>query len=178
MSTRGPLTPIHATKARNRRQARRFRMAPIARAIAMTLAANGALVLDAQAQQAFSGAWFANKSAVQNTASATGRLPNGMPASMLTNPLEQRKAGEQLQRSMGNLNMAARSIAAQQAAQAAAREAASNGARTSPTAWPTAGSRSIRTASPQAGSMPGRRCRPRRAAAPWSASSRPTTRRS
>ncbi|OEZ27304.1 filamentous haemagglutinin family protein [Variovorax boronicumulans] len=127
MSTRGPLTPIHATKARNRRQARRFRMAPIARAIAMTLAANGALVLDAQAQQAFSGAWFANKSAVQNTASATGRLPNGMPASMLTNPLEQRKAGEQLQRSMGNLNMAARSIAAQQAAQAAAREAASNG---------------------------------------------------
>ncbi|GER21038.1 filamentous haemagglutinin family protein [Variovorax boronicumulans] len=127
MSTRGHLTPIHATKAHNRRQARRFRMAPIARAIAMTLAANGALVLDAQAQQAFSGAWFANKSAVQNTASATGRLPNGMPASMLTNPLEQRKAGEQLQRSMGNLNMAARSIAAQQAAQAAAREAASNG---------------------------------------------------
>ena len=127
MSTRGPITPIHATKARNRRQARRFRMAPIARAIAMTLAANGALVLDAQAQQAFSGAWFANKSAVQNTASATGRLPNGMPASMLTNPLEQRKAGEQLQRSMGNLNMAARSIAAQQVAQAAAREAASNG---------------------------------------------------
>ncbi|RIX79069.1 filamentous haemagglutinin family protein [Acidovorax cavernicola] len=127
MSTRGPLTPIHATKARNRRQARRFRMAPIARAIAMTLAANGALVLDAQAQQAFSGAWFASKNAVQNTAAATGRLPNGMPASMLTNPLEQRKAGEQLQRSLSNLNTAARSIAAQQAAQAAAREAASNG---------------------------------------------------
>ncbi|WP_447787571.1 two-partner secretion domain-containing protein [Variovorax boronicumulans] len=129
MSTRGPLTPIHATKARNPRQARRFRMAPIARAIAMTLAANGALVLDAQAQQAFSGAWFANKSAMQNTASATGRLPNGMPASMLTNPLAvQQRDNAQLQRSIDNLNLAARGIAAQQAAQEAARNAALAGA--------------------------------------------------
>ena len=129
MSTRGPITPIHATKARNRRQARRFRMAPIARAIAMTLAANGAMVLDAQAQQAFSGAWFANKSVMQNTASATGRLPNGMPASMLTNPLAvQQRDNAQLQRSIDNLNLAARGIAAQQAAQEAARNAALAGA--------------------------------------------------
>ncbi|MGJ7526412.1 filamentous haemagglutinin family protein [Variovorax sp. GB1P17] len=104
-------------------RAQPFRMAPMARAIAMTLAANGVL-MDAQAQQAFSGAWFAAKNATQNTATATGRLPNGMPASMLTNPLEQKKAGEQLQRSINNLNMAARGIAAQQSAQEAARQAA------------------------------------------------------
>ncbi|MGF6346854.1 filamentous haemagglutinin family protein [Variovorax sp. W2I14] len=130
MSTRGPQRA--ATTAKNGMQeqktlrGRPLRMAPIARAIAMTLAANGVL-MNAQAQQAFSGAWFAAKNVTQSTATATGRLPNGMPASMLTNPLEQRKAGEQLQRSIGNLNMAARGIAAQQAAQEAARQAALNG---------------------------------------------------
>ena len=129
MSTRGPqgaaTTPTNAVQARKTLRGRPLRMAPVARAIAMTLAANGVLV-DAQAQQAFSGAWFAAKNATQNTATATGRLPNGMPASMLTNPLEQRKADEQLQRSIGNLNMAARGIAAQQASQEAARQAALN----------------------------------------------------
>jgi filamentous hemagglutinin len=105
MSTRGPQGATAAAATTNGMRA--FRMAPLARAIAMILAANGALV-DAHAQQAFSGGWFAAKNATQSTATATGRLPNGMPASMLTNPLEQRKAGEQLQRSINNLNMAAR----------------------------------------------------------------------
>jgi filamentous hemagglutinin len=105
---------------------RPLRMAPIARAVAVVLAANGAL-MDAHAQQAFSGAWFAAKNAAQNTATATGRLPNGMPASMLTNPGAQQKADAQLQRSINNLNAAARGIAAQQASQEAARLAALNG---------------------------------------------------
>jgi filamentous hemagglutinin len=130
MSTRGPqgaaTQPSSGNDERKMPAGRPFRMAPLARAIAMILAANGALV-DAHAQQAFSGGWFAAKNATQSTATATGRLPNGMPASMLTNPLEQRKAGEQLQRSINNLNMAARGIAAQQSAQEAARLAALNG---------------------------------------------------
>jgi filamentous hemagglutinin family protein len=79
----------------------------------------------AYAQRAFSPAWFANKSAIQNTASQTGRLANGMPASSLTSPLgQQQRANAQLTRSINNLNLAARGIAAQQAAQEAARRAA------------------------------------------------------
>jgi filamentous hemagglutinin family protein len=77
----------------------------------------------AHAQRAFSPQWFDAKSAVQSTATATGRLPNGMPASSL-NPLAQLRSSEQAQRSMENLSLAARGIAAQQAAQVAAREAA------------------------------------------------------
>jgi len=123
MSTRGSLGTPHPST--NQPARRRFRMAPIARAIAVTLVANGALV-DAQAQRAFSGAWFANKTTVQGAAAATGRLPNGMPASMLTNPAGQQRASDELRRSIGNLDMAARTIAAQQAAQAAARQAAQN----------------------------------------------------
>ncbi|WP_429614630.1 filamentous haemagglutinin family protein [Variovorax sp. W2I14] len=100
----------------------------MARAIALTLAAGG-VVGHAQAQRAFSPAWFADKGAIQHTASQTGRLPNGMPASSLTSPLgQQQKANEQLQRSISNLNLAARGIAAQQSAQAAARLAAADGA--------------------------------------------------
>ena len=101
-----------------------FRLAPTARAIAWALAAGG-LIGPAQAQRAFSPVWFADKGAIHNTAVQTGRLPNGMPASMLTSPqAQQQQAQAQLQRSIGNLNLAARGIAAQQAAQAAAREAA------------------------------------------------------
>ncbi|MDC8759663.1 filamentous haemagglutinin family protein [Janthinobacterium fluminis] len=101
----------------------RFRLAPVAHAIALALAASGA-VLDARAQQAFSGAWFSAKGATQNTAAATGRLPNGAPAAPLTSPLgQQQQASQQLQRSIDNLGLVARAIAAQQAAQAAARQA-------------------------------------------------------
>ncbi|MGJ7530372.1 filamentous haemagglutinin family protein [Variovorax sp. GB1P17] len=103
-----------------------FRMAPVARAVALTLMAGGVVgAAHAQQPRAFSPAWFNDKGAIQNTAVATGRLPNGMPASMLTSPqAQQQRAAEQLQRSIGNLNLAARGIAAQQAAQEAARRAA------------------------------------------------------
>jgi filamentous hemagglutinin family protein len=100
------------------------RLTPMVHAIALMLAA-GAAASDAQAQQAFSGAWMAQKNMAQSAAIATGRLPNGMPASMLTSPqAQQQRANEQLQRSIGNLNLTARTIAAQQAAQEAARRAA------------------------------------------------------
>ncbi len=110
--------------------ARRGRLQPLAHAVAVMLAAGGAAMAPAhvQAQQAFSGAWFAGKSSVQDTAIATGRLPNGQPVSLLTNPmLQQLRDTAQLQRSVNNLNLAARTIAAQQAAQEAARLAALNG---------------------------------------------------
>ncbi|MDP9881268.1 filamentous hemagglutinin family protein [Variovorax boronicumulans] len=103
-----------------------LRLTPLARALAVALATAGAMGV-AQARQAFSPAWFADKGAAQAGAVQSGRLPNGMPASSLTNPgLQQQQANAQLQRSISNLNLAAQAIAAQQAAQAAAREAARN----------------------------------------------------
>ena len=103
-----------------------LRLTPLARALAVALATAGALGV-AQARQAFSPAWFADKGAAQAGAVQSGRLPNGMPASSLTNPgLQQQQANAQLQRSISNLNLAAQAIAAQQAAQTAAREAARN----------------------------------------------------
>ncbi|WP_390343082.1 filamentous hemagglutinin family protein [Variovorax boronicumulans] len=100
------------------------RLTPLVRAIALLLA-GGAAFDGAQAQQAFSGAWMAQKNMAQSTALATGRLPNGLPAAMLAGPqAQQQRANEQLQQSLGNLNLAARAIAAQQSAQAAARAAA------------------------------------------------------
>lgn len=123
------ITRVRTGKDQPKRiDAREFRMAPIARAIAMTLAAGG-VINAAYAQQAFSPSWFAAKGAVQQTAAQTGKLPNGMPASSLNSPDGQRqRANEQLTRSINNLNLAARGIAAQQAAQAAARLAAGNAA--------------------------------------------------
>ncbi|MFJ3047946.1 filamentous hemagglutinin family protein [Herbaspirillum chlorophenolicum] len=103
-----------------------FRSAPLAHAVALILA-TGAWH-SAHAQQAFSSAWFAAKGAAQSSAASTGYLPNGMPASSLTNPaLQQQQANQQLQTSLNNLAIMARGIAAQQAAQAAARQAAANG---------------------------------------------------
>ena len=96
------------------------RLKPLALAIAMLLQAGGT-----QAQQPFSGAWFAGKGAQQGTAATTGRLPNGQPAALLTNPLAQQQQAEgKLQQSLNNLLLAARGIAAEQAVQAAARQAA------------------------------------------------------
>lgn len=87
----------------------------------------------AQAQRAFSPAWMAQKNMAQETAAATGRLPNGQLASTVANPLaQQQQANTQLQRSIGNLSLAARSIAAQQAAQTAAQAAASSAASNVP----------------------------------------------
>lgn len=103
-----------------RHNGRPVRLKPLALAIAMLLQAGGA-----QAQQPFSGAWFAGKGAQQGTAAATGRLPNGQPATSLNNPLlQQQKAEGKLQQSLNNLLLAARGIAAEQAVQAAARQAA------------------------------------------------------
>ncbi|MGJ7484376.1 filamentous hemagglutinin family protein [Variovorax sp. LT2P21] len=87
------------------------------------IVATGGFVGPAYAQRAFSPQWFDAKSAAQSTATATGRLPNGMSAASLNAPAQLRNS-EQAQRSMENLSLAARGIAAQQAAQAAAREAA------------------------------------------------------
>ncbi|WP_206169314.1 filamentous haemagglutinin family protein [Variovorax gossypii] len=92
--------------------------------MALALATTGVLGT-AQAAQSLSPAWFAAKGAAQAGAAQTGRLPNGQPASSLTNPAQQQQqANAQLRRSIDNLNIAAQAIAAQQAAQAAARQAA------------------------------------------------------
>ncbi|WP_219210921.1 filamentous haemagglutinin family protein [Variovorax boronicumulans] len=114
---------------------RRTRLNPMMRAVAALLTAGVAMGAagPAQAQRALGAAWMAQKNLAQDTAAATGRLPNGQLASTLTNPLaQQQQAQAQLQRSIGNLNLAARSIAAQQAAQAAARAAALAGASSVP----------------------------------------------
>lgn len=93
---------------------------PLAHAVAMLL-----LATNAQAQQAFSPAWFANKGAVQNAAAATGQLPNGVPAASLTGPRQQSQAArERLKQSIDNLATSAQAIAAQQALQRNARAAA------------------------------------------------------
>jgi len=106
---------------------RYFHPAPLAHAVALIIA-TGAWH-SVHAQQAFSSAWFAAKGAAQSTAASAGYLPNGMPASSLTNPaLQQQKANQQLQTSLNNLALIARGIAAQQAAQQAARMAAMNSA--------------------------------------------------
>ncbi len=102
----------------------RFRTAPIAHAIALTLAAGG-LIGSASAQQAFSPQWFNQKGATQGTAASTGLLPDGRPANLLTGPQPQSQAArERLQTSIDNLNTAAQAIALQQALQREARNAA------------------------------------------------------
>ncbi|WP_296555090.1 hypothetical protein, partial [Pigmentiphaga sp.] len=129
-----PVQPIASSRVSNRRQEAMFsirsgrhlawRHTPMAAAIA-ALALTGAFAEPARAQHAFSPAWFAAKGAAQGTAAATGRLPNGLPASSLTAPERQSAAARQkLQTSINNLNLAAQAIAAQQALQKAAREAA------------------------------------------------------
>ena len=110
-------------------------LTPMMRAVAALLTAGAAMGTagPAQAQRALGAAWMAQKNLAQDTAAATGRLPNGQLASTLTHPLaQQQQAQAQLQRSIGNLSLAARSIAAPQATQAAARAAALNAASNVP----------------------------------------------
>jgi filamentous hemagglutinin family protein len=103
-----------------------FRLAPIARAIALTLAAGG-MIGNAYAVQPFSAAWFANKGAIQNTVAATGLLPNGQPVSSLNPNSQVSQAAAQTQKSIADLGLAARRIALlQQAAHPAAAGNASN----------------------------------------------------
>ena len=102
------------------RTGRPVRLKPLALAIALLLQAGGA-----QAQQPFSGAWFAGKGANQGAATTTGRLPNGQAILATDNKqAQQQKSHAQLQSSLNNLQLAARAIAVQQAAQQAARQAA------------------------------------------------------
>ncbi len=85
-----------------------WRLAPMARAIAVLVAAGG-MIGGAHAQRAFSAGWMAQKNLNQSTAVQTGRLANGMAASALTSPqAQQQRANEQLGRSINNLNLAAR----------------------------------------------------------------------
>ena len=100
------------------------RLKPLPAALAVLLVSGG-VAAPASAQQAFSGGWFAAKSATQAQAAATGRLPNGAPVTTLTGARQSQAARDQLQRSVGNLGRTAAAIAAQQAAQRAARDAAS-----------------------------------------------------
>uniref|UniRef100_UPI00359FB07F two-partner secretion domain-containing protein n=3 Tax=Pseudomonadati TaxID=3379134 RepID=UPI00359FB07F len=101
-------------------------IAPRRTPLALALASLAFVGAGAQAQPAaFSSGWFAAKNATQANTLATGRLPNGLPATSLPGGDRQAQAArEQLQRSVGNLGRTAASIAAQQAAQRAAREAA------------------------------------------------------
>ncbi|MEG2030516.1 MAG: filamentous hemagglutinin N-terminal domain-containing protein, partial [Janthinobacterium sp.] len=123
------MTMFHTARRKTMTQTQRvpapqaaMRLTPLAYAVAVLLAAGGT-VQQAQAQQAFSGAWFAGKGATQATAAQTGRQPGGVPLpGRPAAPGPQ--AGEQLQRSLNNLHLAARAIAAQQAAQAQARQGA------------------------------------------------------
>ncbi|WP_416773231.1 filamentous hemagglutinin family protein [Pseudomonas sp. RHF3.3-3] len=93
-----------------------LRLKPLAQAIALWMVAGSA-----QAETAFSSAWFTNKGANLSATAArnnSGQIP-GIPTLV-----EQSRANQQLQRSLGNLNSTVAAIAAQQAAQAAGRQAA------------------------------------------------------
>jgi filamentous hemagglutinin family protein len=107
-------------------QQRGFRLAPIAHAVTLVLAAGG-MIGSAHAVQPFSPAWFANKGAIQNTVAATGLLPNGQPVSSLNPNSQVLQAAAQTQKSIADLGLAARRIALlQQAAHPAAPGSANN----------------------------------------------------
>jgi filamentous hemagglutinin family protein len=108
-----------------------LKLAPIARAFAFTLAAGG-MIGNAHAVQPFSPAWFANKSAIQNTVAATGMLPNGTPVSSLNPNSQVARAAAQTQKSIADLGQAAQGIAWQQALQADRRQAAMGNASNIP----------------------------------------------
>jgi filamentous hemagglutinin family protein len=99
-----------------------LKLAPIARAFAFTLAAGG-MIGSAHAVQPFSPAWFANKSAIQNTVAATGMLPNGTPVSSLNPNSQVAQAAAQTRKSIADLGQAAQGIAWQQGLQAERRQA-------------------------------------------------------
>ena len=123
-----PVPNVDTGAQRNSTLGSRLRLTPLACALT-TMLVTGAFGTPARAQQAFSGGWFAAKGVAQDAASTSGRLPNGQPLPLGSRPEgQQQQANQQLQRSLNNLNLAARAIAAQQAAQAQARQAAAGGA--------------------------------------------------
>ncbi len=99
-----------------------FRLSPAMQALVLALSATPALA----AGPAFGPGWFSDKRATQAQTAATGRLPGGGLAGIPSTLRDQQRANAQLQRSLANLNRGAAAIAAQQAAQAAARQAALN----------------------------------------------------
>ena len=114
-------------KQRNKTNARRLALAPVAQAVALVLAAGG-VAGQAHAQKAFGGAWFAAKGAAQQAAMQARQSGAAAALANRNSPSAQSNAARQkLQTSIGNLNRTAQAIAAQQAAQRAAR-ASANGA--------------------------------------------------
>ncbi len=100
-----------------------FRLAPMARAIALALVA-GAVAAPGYAQaqaRPFGSGWMAAKGAVQGHIANTGTLPNGMLAGVNSAARQQQQSRQQLDRSVANLGRTAAAIAAQQVIQAAAR---------------------------------------------------------
>src|ERR1700754_2153287 len=123
MNGRGHSSRHHQT---TRTEARSFRLAPIAHAIALVLVAGG-VVNSAQAgPAAFSSGWFGAMGATHSQMRSSGMTPGGALAGLPTTAQQQQQSQQQLQQSLNNLNRTAAAIAAQQAAQAAARLAAMN----------------------------------------------------
>lgn len=92
---------------------------PMAWAIALALGA--APMVSAQAQQAFSPGWFADRGAAQGAAAQSGRMPNGVPIQFQLPVQQQDAARQKLQQSIDNLGTAAQAIALQQRLQEQAR---------------------------------------------------------
>ncbi|UUS13903.1 filamentous hemagglutinin N-terminal domain-containing protein [Stenotrophomonas sp. CD2] len=92
---------------------------PMAWAIALALGATP--MLPAQAQQAFSPGWFADRGAAQGAAAQSGRMPNGVPIQFQLPVQQQDAARQKLQQSIDNLGTAAQAIALQQRLQEQAR---------------------------------------------------------
>ena len=118
MSTQGQVSP------RAKGKTGRFKMAPVAGAVALALAAGGYAV-DVHAASPGGAAWFAAAGA--STAGRVGqRAPMPGAAGLPSAARQQAQSRQQLSRSIANLSRTANAIAAQQAAQEAARANASN----------------------------------------------------
>lgn len=106
------------------RQKRALRLTPMAAAMLMVLGGLGASNAYAQTKPV-TGAWFAAKGAAQAHAAGRGGPMPGVPDGVLNSSARQHaQSRQQLARSVENLGRTASAIAAQQAAQAAARRAA------------------------------------------------------
>src|ERR1700754_4990155 len=123
MNGRGHSSRHHQT---TRTEARSFRLAPIAHAIALVLVAGGGGNSAQAGPAAFSSGWFGAMGATHSQMRSSGMTPGGALAGIPTTAQQQQQSQQQLQQSLNNLNRTAAAIAAQQAAQAAARLAAMN----------------------------------------------------
>ena len=114
----------HAPVTRHSRRDRQppsWRPTPLSQAVAALLIAGGAAGAAQAQSRAFSPGWFADKGAAQSAVQRSGRLPDGSLAGVGNASQQQAQSRQQLQRSLDNLNRTAAAVAAQQAAQAAAR---------------------------------------------------------